>query len=698
LYVFSRGTITTTNLVANSNGGVGAWLDNSTIQGKSITLKGFKQFNGNGGDGLMIISSGAITLNNVVANNNLGNGVYLDNKTSTASLGITLSGTNFTMNNGLNGTMLLSHGMIAASNLNASDNDGSGAILDNCIFDGVSACTIATGKAVKVSGVNTFNKNASHGLTINSFGSISISNVIASNNAGNGANLNNQWSNQSLLNSTGTLTVTGYGMFQNNGGSGLVGTTYGNAMLANINASDNDGTGLYLEAVKALGGSAITLSGVNYFMVNNDSGLELTASGTITLNNVTASWNSDSGAVIFNSLVPDKSYNVTLKGTNAFNHNGDDGLYVDTNGAIKVNNLTANDNGEGSSTGSGAILNNCSCSPKAVTLTGYVNTSDNIENGLIVNSAGAVTLTNVTAEWNGLVGAVIQNDDDPAKAQPVTIKGTNLFNHNGEEGLLVYSYGAILINNLMALSNGASGVFGTGVTLDNCDWDSSACMAQSPKAVTITGYAHASGNEDGGLYIYSNGAVTLNNVTAESNGEDGVFIENMTNAPKGQAVTLKGSNSFNQNGEDGLDIRSMGAITANNISAFGNQNGAGARLDNNASLQPAKVTLSGVNTFVGNFLDGLSVNSDGAVVLSRVTADGNGWDIAPGDGIYVDTTGSITLTCAATTNQINGAGYVLISTGNAAITIKGLYSAGNNNPDAPITTGLVKITNPCMLP
>jgi hypothetical protein len=273
-----------------------------------------------------------------------------------------------------------------------------------------------------------------------------------------------------------------------------------------------------------------------------------------------------------------------------------------------------------------------------------------------------------------------------------------LFNHNGEEGLMVYSYGAILINNLMALSNGANGVFGTGVTLDNCDWDSSACMALAPKAVTITGYAHASDNEDGGIYIYSNGAVTLNNVIAERNGEDGVYIENRTNALSGQAVTLKGANHFNQNGQDGLDIISLGMITANNITAFDNQGGAGARLDNSASLKPAKVTLSGVSAFVGNFLDGLAVSSDGAVVLSRVTADGNGLSNTLGEGIYVDTAGSITLTCAVTTNHIVGAGYVLISTGNAAITINGLYSGGNLNLDVTNTTGVVKITTPCKLP
>jgi hypothetical protein len=593
LTVYSKGVITTNNLTANSNGRAGAFMDNSLAQGKAITLKGFKQFNDNGGDGLVIISSGAMTLSNIVANNNLGNGVNLDNRTSAANLGIVLGGTNFTMNNGLDGTVLLSQGMITASNLNASGNGQSGAILDNCGY--ISGCDVASGKMVKLSGVNVFNGNGAagvpddqDGLVIESFGAISISNLMASDNYGNGVYLDNEWHNLNNVYSTGTIAITGYGIFQNNGADGAEIYSYGNAVLTNIDASGNGDDGLYMVVEKNSGGSSITINGLNNFSDNGEDGLDLYAHGTITLNNVTA-----------------------------------------------VGNITG-------------------------------------------------------------TGAYLANTYHPLKPYNVVLKGTNKFNENGMAGLVVESFGTIQVNNLMASGNSGD----AGVILDNCIGFLS-CVTLRPKAVTITGYAITSDNLGGmGLAINSYGAITLNNVTASGNGLEGTVLQNDYNLA-GQAVTLKGSNTFNENGGNGgLGVFTLGTITANNVTASGNE-GVGALFVNCQclfGLTPRNVTLTGVNTFVDNGQAGLVVESSGSVVLSRVTASDNDSDVTDNDGVGISvvTDGNITLTCAFTTNNNDG-GYYLDTLGK--ITLNGIYS---NNPggsgDITISPSVPTIKKPCALP
>lgn len=587
----TNGTITANGLTANSNGENGVFLINDYTQGKAVTLKGFKQFNNNGWQGLQVSSAGAISISNIIASGNLGHGVYLTNTTSTAGLGVTLTGTNFTMNNAMTGLQVLSNGIITASNLNASNNGQSGAILDNCEY--ISGCDLASGRMVKLTGVNVFNGNGASGnedgLVIRSYGAISISNLMASNNYGMGAYIDNEWENFNNVNSTGTITITGYGIFQNNDSDGVDIYSFGNAVLTNIDASGNNGDGLYMEIEKDLGGSSITINGLNNFSGNASDGLELYAYGTITLNNVTALGNaSGAGAYMENLFSPLKPYNVVLKGTNKFNENGVLGLYVQSFGVIQINNLMASGN-----TSDGAILDNC-------------------------------------------------------------------------------------IN---------SGPF--------------SCFTAGPKAVTITGYAITSDNAGGaGLAINSYGAITLNNVTAEGNAAEGASLTNDYNL-SGQAITLRGSNTFNANGGNGgLGVFTLGAITANNITAFGNE-GVGALLSNcscGPGIPPKNVTLTGVNTFVDNGQTGLVVESGGSVVLSRVTASDNDTDVTDDDGVGISviTDGNITLTCAFMTNNNDG-GYYLDTLGK--ITLNGVYS---NNPGAPaditISPSVVTINKPCALP
>lgn len=582
LRVFSRGMITANGLIASFNGGSGAILNNDIIQGKSVILKGLKQFNNNGSVGLLVQSAGAITISNLVANNNAAGGAILNNQASTGGLSVNLTGMNFSMNNGDSGLMIISHGAITISNLRASGNGDFGALLDNCDASGPD-CNVVAARTVKLSGVNTFNDNET-GLLIISFGAISISNLTASDNNSTGAILDNQTTNFYLAESKGTITLSGYNSFQNNGNDGLFVNSFGNIVGSNINAAGNIAFGINLTTTKLTGGSGITLNGINNFSNNGSNGAFLFALGTVTLNNITANGNGELGMFVVNQFDPAKSYNVSLKGTNTFNENEGDGLVVLSFGNIRVNNLNANENGQIDLAGSGATLVNCGCStPKSITLTGYVRTSNNYDYGLNVNGGGAVTLINITAENNGNSGAFIRNDVNPLK---------------------------------------------------------------------------------------------------------------------GQTVTLNGSNTFNNNGGDGLQILSFGSIITNNITAFENA-AAGAYLINVGAMKPGNVTLKGINNFVGNYMDGLAVETDGSATLLRINASGNDWDLFDdgyiGNGITVEATGNITLTCGFTVDHVNGSGYNLQSLGN--ISLRGIYSY---NPAglADVANGAVVsiITKPCTLP
>ena len=125
------------------------------------------------------------------------------------------------------------------------------------------------------------------------------------------------------------------------------------------------------------------------FHSNGLNGLDIEGRGAITLTNVNASNNSNLGA----ELAAFKVGNIMVKDSH-FDYNGDHpydyGLYVySAQGTISLTNVSASWN-----TGSGAFLSNSDAfSAKAVSITGG-NFNTNTRNGLQVYSIGAITLKN----------------------------------------------------------------------------------------------------------------------------------------------------------------------------------------------------------------------------------------------------------------------------------------------------------------
>jgi len=801
LTVVSQGAITLSNVTAMYNGHSGVELNNCfyndnlgyctsqtapLVISAPITIKGASNFSNNGWDGLRIWSSGAITLGNITANDNgtdaarpgqtigydaYGKGVFLHNYGSYTPKAITLTGTNVFNNNASTGFYAYGWSKISVNNLTANDNGCNTGKESASMCDGA----VLDGSGVTLTGYGVFNGNYDDGLFASSYGAVTLNNLYAENNGGWGVGIDS-------YGSTAAVSILGTNTFNNNLDNGLNVRSQGAVTLSNITANDNNSDGVYVDnawkwvwdpilstSVQVLVLKPITLNGTNIFNSNTAYGFEAHSSGIITTNNITASFNGN-GVYLDNCLYdPPPGIDdcqvlspkaVTMNGNNNTNFNNGDGLYIESLGAIKVNNLTASNNG-----GKGAVLdNNWTAANGTVTITGFGNTSMNGVRGLAIYSRGTVTTSNLTANSNRPAtsaasgdtfhdGVYINNATDPAKLMNVTLLGINQFNDNWNTGLQISSFGVVVLNNVTANNNGEPNDLtnnptpeGDGVKVNNSGSSVAKAVTLNGinifngnlndgleilskgaivvnkvtannnggngasfnnqngtvnSVITLLGYGTFNGNDGDGLYALSHGAITMNNLTAGFNLGDGVYLDNDSATATPVTVNLLGVNSFNDNNQSGLMVYSDGQITVNNVTANNNINGYGAHLDNttNGSLLIVKgITVQGTNMFVNNFLDGLYFTATGNVILTRITADLNDGDLIntyAGAGIKGVTAGTITLTCGSM-NLNEGSGYDLTAGIGKLITIKGVFTYGNGSANVTNVTPL--ITRTCPLP
>jgi hypothetical protein len=710
LNVVSKGAITASHIVANANGGAGnqdgANLDNSNAATPlNVTISGSSQFNGNGDSGLVVNSKGAITLNNITANSNRnGNGASLRNNFNPlVHSAVTLTGTNFFNNNYDNinflftgGLIISTNGAVKLSNITANGNTGGttyngwGALIRND--------SSVTAQSVTLTGVNTFNDDSGDGLQIYSSGPIAASSLTANNNLQNGAVF--------VGNNTG-ITLTLNNFFENNGYDGLYAISGGNIAVNNLTAVGNGGSalgiGVYLD--NGATGKTVTLNGVNLFDSNYADGLDIVSTGAVTLNNITATNNGVSGG--FGANISAAA--LTIKGTNVFSGNYSGGLYVNASGAITVNSLTANNN----SHGYGALLNNTANNMPNVTLTGSNVFNGNQLYGLQVNTYGMISVSNLTAIGNTTGDGVdLLNFANPAPTpKTVIVGGSNTFADNGVNGLVIASLGAITANNITAYVSPTGTSTGNSVSLSNA-------MTGAVGGVTLTGanvfndYQSSPTNQNG-LLINSRGAVSLSNVTASGNGSMGASIDNSA-ASLPQTVKLTGVNIFNSNHSAGLFVNSIGAVAISNLQANNTTNGDGADLNTSTGGSTASVTLLGASVFQGNYINGLYIQSSGAVVTNGITANENGIVGLSGKGVYIDNTfastpqnvsilgtanvfndnysagmyvkskGAIAAANITANNDVNGNGVTLDNSGSGAsggVSLTGANTFYNNHAD-----------------
>ncbi|MGA7195237.1 MAG: hypothetical protein WBW94_16590, partial [Anaerolineales bacterium] len=638
------------------------------------------------GNGLTISTTKNITLTNVQASHNGGSyGASLDNSGGTGT--VTITSSEFDDNNvGIYGLSVKSNGAVTLTNSFAMGNTaGYGVYLDT------TQAVMVTGNGAYSSAEsafdNSFNNNHYNGLYITTNGAVTLTDITASDNGksgslGYGASVNN-------TGGTSAVTLTGMNIFSGNYGDGLDVTSKGAITASHIDANSNShGNGAVLDNSTASAAQAMTITGTSQFNGNGDGGLIVNSRGAITLNNITASFNQNGdGAYLDNNYNPAVASGVTLTGTNFFNNNSSalvspntGGLVIYSDGAIKLNSITANGNTGTNlhNNGWGVWMNNQGASkPQAVTLTG-INTFDNnygegiqVYGGGIVNAASitansnemdgayfagsSVTLTTASLNGNGIdsidqwsnldivAGAVTASnlsitgdqhtDGADISGTTVTLSGNNLFDSNYNNGLSITATGAVTLNNITATNNGILGMNGDGVTVTTSG------------AVNITGTNIFNGNYSGGLYVTTSGAISANALTANNNTQGyGVLFSNSATSLPG--VTLTGANFFNNNNSYGLEVDTYGTITASNLNAIGNVTGDGVDLYNffNPALHPTPkaVTISGSNTFGDNGVNGLVVVSLGAITVNNVTA-------------YVSPTGTSTGKSVALSNAVTNA-------------------------------------------
>ncbi len=798
LYIRSYGAITLNNVTAiyNANGH-GAYIDNcfydylgycSIYPISPVTIKGVNNFSNNGWDGLRVWSQGAITVYNITANNNgtnasrpgatnpsdpqgtgqfdgTGKGVYLYNWTYPAKP-IMLIGTNTFNGNAETGLYMRSYGKITLNNITASDN-GLSCNSPNDTCDGVH---VRTSISFSLLGYGVFNNNQDEGMEVSSYGSISLNNLYAEGNGYYGVFADSYGPGSAV-------SVLGTNTFVDNTYSGLWVWSEGVVTLNNITANGNGEKGIFVNNAwkwdDNLGdwvpaGKVLTLNGTNFFNGNTGLGLELHSSGGITTNNVTALSNGDDGAYLdtclYNSTPNDctglANKAVTMNGNNNISFNTGGGLYIESLGAIKANNLTAIFNGD-----NGAVLdNNWNGTTGSVTITGFANTSMNGIRGLAIYSRGTVTTSNLTANSNGPAtsalsdetfydGVFIANSTDPAKLMNVTLLGVNQFNDNWNSGLQISSYGVVVLNNITANNNGEPFHVannptpeGDGVRVNNSASSSAKSVTLNGvnffngnlndgleilskgailvnkvtannnggsgayltnqfdvvnSTITLLGSATFNGNLGTGLMVFSNGNITLNNVTANDSTGGGASIDNYSMTTTAVTVTLLGVNYFSGNtGGDGLVIYSDGAITLNNVTANDN-NGNGAYLNNTnyqIPLKAANIILNGTNTFVNNTLHGLAFDATGNVTMTRIIADLNADGVVDGNfsaGVFGTAGGTISLACGSM-NLNEGAGFNLTAGIGKLITLKGVFTHGNGLVD--FSSAPTVSTRTCPLP
>ncbi len=294
---------------------------------------------------------------------------------------------------------------------------------------------------------------------------------------------------------------------------------------------------------------------------------------------------------------------------------------------------------------------------------------DNDLNGANIYNLGTITLTNVRANSNnGGYGMLLDNRScgttTPCKVSILQSgSGVNEFNLNdGSGGLRIDTYGIVVMNKVNAVSNE-----GYGAWIDND-------AATTPVNVTITGGKFNS--NESGLRVVSKGVITVSGIQASSNtlGDYGAYLDNRADTSGNKGINVLKS-FFNNNAVTGLGVRTYGAVVLNTNEASGNITGMGVDVNNDYSKAKPVSILStyGANNFNSNSGHNLQIYSNGAVVLSKVTAD----DSTNGTGIRIfNYSGSGTVSLTTITTRYNSETGLLVDT-SANVTINGLTNMFN---------------------
>ncbi len=276
----------------------------------------------------------------------------------------------------------------------------------------------------------------------------------------------------------------------------------------------------------------------------------------------------------------------------------------------------------------------------------------------IYNWAGSVTVNDFTVSGAGDTGLFIDNTDDTGT---VTIQDGDFSNNSGA-GVGVRSNNDILLTNVTASNNPGGFALGQGAFLDT---------SNGTGDIILTGTNEFNNNATDGLFAFSADDISLHNVTANENGAYGAYLESC-GCTADSHIVLTGSNVFNDNDFMGLNAFTDGNITVSNVTANGNDD-TGANL-----FATGNIVINGTNEFNNNGL-GLYVESESNITLSNVSANYNDYNGAWLDNTYGS--GNVTITNSFFDwNVVDDEDAGLNVDSNGFITLSGV-SASNNGGD-----------------
>lgn len=675
LWVHAKGTITLTNIFSSSPGEYGLHLDNTfAAAAPGVTIKNASLL-ANGVGGGVVKSKGSIIIDSInVPSSPLSYGLDMTNEFGSG--GVTLNST------------LFQNYFAGAKDAGLRIKTTRNVILNNVLAEYNGKCGIEVWAGPNTGIVSlknvTSNNNGEWGVLVQTTGAVSWIGGGASNNGQNlalnagGAILLNDSALESLPK---PVTVSNLVLNGNKDNVGLLVASRGSVTLTSITADDN-----LLDGIK----------------VNKYAG-----SGSIKASLIHTVGNDIIGLNIYQLPGDTRSVNVNLNNITA-NQNGSWGVYVETMGAISWVKGEASNNGQSASfTGGGvSLINNAALetASKPVILRDVVLNNNLRNTGLSIRTRGAVTitnaqirghanyaglylykdsgigniaLTNVTSEGNqygiditaltttprynnvtlinvsasnndysGIIvnangniswagGAVLNNSQavlsnsvvlynyehiSPAAPFGVRVSNVTINNPNGF-GLVVSSYGAVTLSGVNASNHKDYNAMLTTCAGGSPDTCTNTFLA--PVTVLKSTFNSSYGSTGyAGLQIHASGAVTLSGVQASNNTGDGAYINNRIGTLLAKPVTII-SSTFNNNTQ-GVSIYSDGVIVLNSITASMNRTYEGLYAVNDTALAPRAVTITGVNNINANKTTGLFVMSNGKVTASGIRASTNG--------------------------------------------------------------------------
>jgi hypothetical protein len=322
-----------------------------------------------------------------------------------------------------------------------------------------------------------------------------------------------------------------------------------------------------------------------------------------------------------------------------------------------------------------------------------------------VMSNGNISLTGVTSKYSTYDrNAELRNE---YATSPRTVSVTNSdFSAGYDTGLYIISRGAVTLNKVTSNSS----TNGNGVFIDN---------RSGTAGVTLTntlGNSKFDSNYAEGLFVLSNGTISVTGVDAANNGGHNINLETSTGSG---SVSLASAVSSLSNSTDGIQITSGGSITLKNVVSSSNHFGRGAFLDNSLAASPSGITITS-STFSENNGAGLEASTRGSVVVNGIIANNNTntsngatitttagsgnvsvssgiFDNNTNNGLKIDTLGTVTL-AKISSNFNNLAGVDLTSSGvpvgSKTVTITGMDVSSNVIQGLKVlSNGPVKITD-----